>query len=1361
MSPNGRGKGAVARIVGLYVSFSALWILLSDRAVNVLVTGEAAREVANTVKGWCFVAVTGTTLYVLLSRLARRLATGEQRAVTEAAGRMELAARIEQIAAAWPSVLYAVRLRLDGVMEMPYAAPGMADLFGLDVPAVADDVAPVFARMHPDDFRVVRKLALESAREMAPWQVDFRYDHPVRGMRWIEGRSLPVRLADGSTLWNGTFTDVSDHKQIEQALIDADDLLRDALAASDMAVWEWDADTAQMYLSPEFDAVAGMAAPFTGIEAMWDRVPVEDRAAMRAVIREVMAGGTMVPQEIRFRRDDGTTMWLQMLARRRPSATGRAVLVGTVQDITDRKRTAEALDVLERRAVLALEAAGHGVWDYDGRTHRTFFSPQWKAMLGYAEHEITDDPLEWDRRVHPDDLGSTLHALDEHIAGRRPLYRHEQRMLRRDGSYLWVLDQGEVLERDDDGRPLRLLGTFTDISWKHELDERLRESEQRYRSIVSSLSEGLVLVDAEGDVQTINRSARRMLGIEEGVPATRLPLTFDTEAVDRDGLHLAAVDHPIWRTLRTAEPCRDVVVGVAGSDGRQRWIAINAEPIGRDDAGAPFAVVASLNDITERLQAEHELQEHRTHLERLVTERTRQLELAYEVLTGSAAEVADLYDNAPCGYHSLDATGTFVAMNATELSWLGYERDEIIGRKKISEVVAPESWPALEQGFTRLLTGEAVNGVELVFLRRDGSRLPVVASATAIVDEQGGFVASRSTVFDDTVRTERDRQIARLNAELERRADDAEAANRAKSVFLATMSHEIRTPLNAIVGLTHLVRTERFDVARDALVDKLFAASQHLTAVISDVLDLSRIEADRVQLERADLRLADVLADARGLVTDRALAKGLAVDIDLDPRLPQVVRGDPTRLRQLVLNYLTNAVKFTERGRVLVRCLAGEVDADAVTIRVEVSDTGPGISQAEQALLFVPFEQLDASTTRRHGGSGLGLAINRRLASLMDGEVGVVSAEGEGSTFWFTAVLHRSDAPAPSALAGGAPLRAVEQVPLYGHVLVAEDDPLSQEVAVSLLRGMGLTVDAVGDGVSAVRKAAATQYDLVLMDVHMPLMDGITATRIMRGLPGMIDVPIVAMTANAFREDRAACLAAGATDHVAKPVEPSVLRATLACWLSDEQHHLDLVDDTELSASLRVPGLRPGLSPERGLRYTSGDARSYLRWLHRFASTNGAAVAELRPGATDITGDRAALLALAHRLKGSAGLIGAVEVEERATELNDVLRAGPTDAPVLDMARALGEALGRVVASISTLPTVDDDDGDDGRGGDLLVHELEELLAAADVLATDLWVRRRAQLGTALGERSMAVGAAIERYDYDEALRLLRATAAR
>jgi CheY-like chemotaxis protein len=260
----------------------------------------------------------------------------------------------------------------------------------------------------------------------------------------------------------------------------------------------------------------------------------------------------------------------------------------------------------------------------------------------------------------------------------------------------------------------------------------------------------------------------------------------------------------------------------------------------------------------------------------------------------------------------------------------------------------------------------------------------------------------------------------------------------------------------------------------------------------------------------------------------------------------------------------------------------------------------------------------------------------------------------------------------------------------------------------------------------------------------------------------MVDVPIVAMTANAFSEDRAACLAAGATDHVAKPVEPSVLRATLACWLSDEQHHLDLVADTELSASLSAPGVLPGLSPERGMRYTSGDARSYLRWLHRFASTNGPAVAELLPGDADITGDHAALLALAHRLKGSAGLIGAVEVEELATELNDVLRAGPTDASVVAMARALGDALGRVVAAIATLPIVEvDDGGGDGRSVDALVDELDQLLASADVLATDLWARRRAQLGPALGERSTAVGAAIERYDYDEALRLLRATAAR
>ena len=1349
----------MARIVGLYVVFSAVWILLSDRAVSVLVRSEHGRELAGMVKGWFFVAVTGATLYGLLVRLARQLAAGEARARAEAADRQRAVEEIERIAAVSPGVLYSAGLGTDGVFRVMYAAPAVEQLFGLPHDIVVNDPDQWRRRVHPDDAAHGERTVGRGIRDMAPWSSQFRYDHPLLGERWIEERSAPAREADGSYVWSGVLTDITERKQIEQALIEADDLLRDALTASRMAVWEWEDDARRLFVSPEYYVLTGMSEPVHELADMEHRMAPEAVAELRAALETVLAGGAMAPLEIEFRRDDGSTLWLEVLARRRDGGDEeRPRLVGTVQDVTERRRAAEAMHVLEQRSVLALEAAGHGVWDYDGRTHRTFFSPQWKAMLGYADHEISDDPLEWDRRVHPDDLAATQQAVDDHIAGRTPMYRHEHRMLTRDGGYLWVLDQGEVLERDADGRPLRLLGTFTDVSWKHELDERLRENDERYRSIVSSLSEGLVLIDADGTVRTINRSARRMLGLGDHETVEQLPAHFDSDAVDRSGAPIGRGDHPLWRTLRTAEACRDVVVGIGGARGSRRWLAINAEPIlgdhDRADERRAVAVVASLTDITERLRVDRELLEHRQHLEKLVADRTRQLELAYEVLTASAAEVADLYDNAPCGYHSIDSSGTFVAMNATELAWLGYERDEVIGKLNVSDVVAPESQDALARNFPVLLQGGALNGVELIFQRRDGTTFPVVTSASAITDGEGNFVASRSTVFDDTARQERDRQIAALNVELERRAHEAEAANRAKSVFLATMSHEIRTPLNAIVGLSHLVRDETSDVVREDLVAKLYGAAQHLTSVISDVLDLSRIEADKVRLEAVDLRLADVLADARGLVTDRAVVKGIAVEVELDPSVPDTVVGDPTRLRQLVLNYLTNAVKFTEHGRVVVRCRAEVVTDTAVTVRVEVADTGPGISPAEQARLFVPFEQLDATTTRRHGGSGLGLAINRRLADLMGGEVGVSSIEGEGSTFWFTATLGRS-APSPAPAASPVVVRSGEPLPLYGRVLLAEDDDLSREVAVTILRNMGLAVDAVADGVAAVRKAASVRYDLVLMDLHMPRMDGITAMRILRGLPGMVEVPIVAMTANAFAEDRDACLAAGATDHVAKPVEPAVLRATLACWLSDEQHHIDVVEDGALADSLAAPGALPGVSPERGLRYTSGDAHSYLRWLHRFAATNAPVVPTLSPGDADITGDRAALLATAHRLKGSAGLIGAIEVEELATRLNDQLRNGPADAPIVELARALGVALGRVVAAIDELPDLDDHD-DDTAGDASVVERLASLLESSDVVATDLWARSRTALHRELGERATAVGAAIERYDYDGALALLR-----
>ncbi|MFZ2268797.1 MAG: response regulator [Azonexus sp.] len=381
--------------------------------------------------------------------------------------------------------------------------------------------------------------------------------------------------------------------------------------------------------------------------------------------------------------------------------------------------------------------------------------------------------------------------------------------------------------------------------------------------------------------------------------------------------------------------------------------------------------------------------------------------------------------------------------------------------------------------------------------------------------------------------------------------DAAETANIAKSTFLANMSHEIRTPLNAITGMAHLIRRSGVGPEQIERLDKIDAAGRHLLETINAVLDLSKIEAGKLLLEESEVRVGSIVGNVLSMLAERAESKHLQLLVELPP-LPAPLLGDATKLQQAILNYVANAIKFTEHGSITIRIILLEEDAGQVLLRFEVQDTGVGIAPEVIPHLFSSFEQADNSITRNYGGTGLGLAITRKFAQLMGGEVGVDSTPGCGSTFWLSARLKKQELSAPAA-----PLAVVESAEAQlkqnypgRRILLVEDEPINREIMLEYLEDCAQHVDIAEDGIIAVELASQQRYDLILMDMQMPRLDGLEATRQIRQLPDGAQVPIIALTANAFVEDRERCFAAGMDDFVAKPVHPEILFSLLLKYLA-------------------------------------------------------------------------------------------------------------------------------------------------------------------------------------------------------------------
>ena len=535
----------------------------------------------------------------------------------------------------------------------------------------------------------------------------------------------------------------------------------------------------------------------------------------------------------------------------------------------------------------------------------------------------------------------------------------------------------------------------------------------------------------------------------------------------------------------------------------------------------------------------------------------------------SMALVQAIADGSSDAIFAKDLAGRYLLCNVSAAKAIGQPPEQVLGQDDRA-LFQPETAAVIEANDRLTLNANRVQTYEET-IRTVSGTVTFLSTRGPLRDEQGRVVGvwgisrdiSERKRLDDELQAhrhhllelvdERTRELTRLNQELSVARDHAESANVAKSRFLANMSHEIRTPMNAVLGLTYLLRRDTRDALSAERLDRVADAGRHLLTVIDGILDLSKIEAGRLELEERDFSLRQVVERSLSMVAERAREKGLLLTHEIED-VPDALRGDDTRLSQALVNLLGNAVKFTPRGSVGVTVRVLQSTPDAVLLRLSVRDTGIGLAPQALEQLFQAFVQADASTTRQYGGTGLGLVITQNLARLMGGTVGATSEAGAGSEFWFTARLRRRPAGAvPAAAAppdaGTDAVQALRALGGAARVLLVEDNPVNQMLCEELIGDAGLQVDVAADGQQALDMLAPGRHALILMDMQMPVMDGLSATRRIREQPAYRHVPIIALTANALGEDREACLQAGMDGYLAKPIEPEALYATLLHWL--------------------------------------------------------------------------------------------------------------------------------------------------------------------------------------------------------------------